>query len=264
MTQAGRTNFSDKPIREPGSDVLGRGPFVEKVSDALNAAADGKDSTVFSLVGPWGSGKSSVLALLKDSLTQGPTSWRIIDFNPWSYPDETSMQLGFFSELQAVQPGGDKGKRARRAFGRLSNSIAPYAGLAGSFVNVDGETLAKGLGSILNGDVTTSKALEDAKVALWSAKHPILMVLDDLDRLDPSELVLVAKLVRLVGRLPNVFYLLSYDESTLRDVLTRTALVGENEARARDYLEKIIQVRFDLPPLRHDQARLWSTRIWPS
>ncbi len=254
MTEAGRTTFSDEPISEPGSDVLGRGPFVRKVLDALNAAAQGKNSTVFSLVGPWGSGKSSVLSLLKDSLRADRTGWEIIDFNPWSYPDETSMQLGFFSELRAVQPGGHKGRKARQAFGRLSTSIAPYAGLAGSLVNVDGESLAKGLGSILSGEVTTSKALEEARVALSSAQRPILMILDDLDRLDPSELVLVAKLVRLVGRLPNVFYLLSYDEGTLLDVLTRTALVGNNEARARDYLEKIIQVRFDLPPLRHDQA----------
>jgi hypothetical protein len=254
MTETQRTTFSDEPIGEPGNDVLGRGPFVKSLAEALDGAAAGKASTVFSLVGPWGSGKSSVLALLRKHLTAGPVKWEIVDFNPWSYPDEESMQLGFFSELRAVQPGGDKGQRARQAFGRLSVSIAPFAGLAGSLVNVDGEALAKGLGSLFGGEITTSKAFEEAKGALLDAQQPILMVLDDLDRLDPNELVLVAKLVRLVGRLPNVFYLLSYDESTLLDVLTRTALVGEHEARARDYLEKIIQVRFDLPPLRHDQA----------
>ena len=71
MTQAGRTTFSDEPISEPGSDVAGRGPFIEKVSDALSAAAQDKHSTVFSLVGPGRSGKSSVLALLKDGTAEG-------------------------------------------------------------------------------------------------------------------------------------------------------------------------------------------------
>jgi predicted KAP-like P-loop ATPase len=77
---------------------------------------------------------------------------------------------------------------------------------------------------------------------------PVLVVLDDLDRLTPDELPLVFKLVRLVGRLPNVYYLLRYDERTLLDVLRRTDLVGDDEARGRDHLEKMVQVRLDLAP----------------
>lgn len=64
------------------------------------------------------------------------------------------------------------------------------------------------------------------------------MILDDLDRLAPDELLLVFKLVRLIGRLPNVYYLLCYDEQTLLDTLSRSALVGGSEGRAREYMEK--------------------------
>lgn len=254
MTEAAQRIFSDDPIGAPEDDLLGRGSFIGQLADALDAAASGRNSTVFSLVGPWGSGKSSILSLLKERLEVRETRWDVVDFNPWSYSDEVSMQLGFFGEIQAVLPARGKAKKARKAIGRLSTSVAPYAGLVGSFVNVDAENIAKSLGSILTGEVTASKAFQEAAIALQSAPRPILLILDDLDRLDPNEVVLVAKLVRLVGRLPNVFYLLSYDEATLLDVLRRTPLVGDNETRAKEYLEKIIQVRFDIPPLRHVKA----------
>lgn len=78
--------------------------------------------------------------------------------------------------------------------------------------------------------------------------------MDDLDRLTPDELLLVFKLVRLVGHLPNVYYLISFDEQTLLDVLRRSDLVGDSEPRAREFLEKIVQVRLDLPAFRERNA----------
>ncbi|MFD4814547.1 P-loop NTPase fold protein, partial [Streptomyces sp. NPDC058418] len=80
--------------------------------------------------------------------------------------------------------------------------------------------------------------------------------MDDLDRLTPEELLVVFKLVRLVGHLPGVYYLISFDERTLLDVLQRSELVGNSEPRAREFLEKIVQVRLDLPAFRERDADL--------
>lgn len=244
--------FADDPIARDEDDRLHRAPFVNQMEAALRAAGDTHASSVFALVGPWGAGKSSVLHLLVDKLE---SRWKIVEFNPWSYPDDASLQLGFFRELHAVLPQSGRAAKARAALGRLSTSIAPVGGILGAFTGVDGDALLTSVGKLLEGDLSTSKAYEDAISALREAPQPILMIMDDLDRLDPAELVRVAKLVRLVGRLPNVFYLLSYDEATLLEVLTRTPLVGTGEGRAKDYLEKIVQVRFDLPPLRPTQTK---------
>jgi hypothetical protein len=52
-----------------------------------------------------------------------------------------------------------------------------------------------------------------------------------------------------------VHYLIAYDEETLLDVLRRTGLVGKSEPfRAGAYLEKMIQMRLDVPPLRDTQV----------
>jgi hypothetical protein len=50
-----------------------------------------------------------------------------------------------------------------------------------------------------------------------------------------------------------LYYLLCYDEQTLLEVLSRSDLVGDNVGRARDYMEKMVQVRIDVPPLREAQ-----------
>ncbi|MDP1136545.1 P-loop NTPase fold protein, partial [Klebsiella pneumoniae] len=44
--------------------------------------------------------------------------------------------------------------------------------------------------------------------------------------------------------------LLSYDHQTVLDVLEETDLARGNRRRARDYLEKMVQYPFVLPPLQ--------------
>ncbi|MBM4721545.1 hypothetical protein GS449_26915 [Rhodococcus hoagii] len=78
----------------------------------------------------------------------------------------------------------------------------------------------------------------------------ILVIVDDIDRLHSDELLSVMKAVRLLGRFDGVHYLLSYDEQTLLGVLEQTDLAGNSRPRARDYLEKIVQYPFTLPPLQ--------------
>lgn len=122
------------------------------------------------------------------------------------------------------------------------------------FLGVDAKPVLQLISKRIGGDTSASAAKRKVEAALRAAGQPILVVMDDLDRLTPAELLLVFKLVRLVGRLPNVHYLLSYDEHTLLDVLRRSDLVGGEESRAREFLEKIVQVRLDLPAFRERDA----------
>ncbi len=90
--------------------------------------------------------------------------------------------------------------------------------------------------------------------ALQALKQPVLMVIDDVDRLQPDELLSLFKAVRLLGRLPYVHYLLAYDEQTVLDVLAHTPVGGGHPARALAFLEKIVTLRLDQPPTRPEQA----------
>jgi hypothetical protein len=233
---------------------LGRSAFVDAVERGLTASHKRRSSTVFSVVGAWGSGKSSVIDAVITDLESAGAAWTVVRFNPWMYQDLASLQTGFFTELAQAFPDELVAAGARQKIADFAEAVSPLASLT-ALVGVDGSVALKGLSKLLGGDRSVAGAQRRLEQLLDDRALPVLIVMDDLDRLAPDELLLTLKVVRLIGRLPYVHYLLAYDEDTLLDALGRTGLVGKSKSRARDYLEKVIQVRFDVPALRPDDIR---------
>ncbi|AIJ24791.1 KAP family P-loop NTPase fold protein [Amycolatopsis methanolica] len=255
MSDGHRNLFSDDPIEgtDAAPDRLSRTEFASHLVKLLQLVRKQSDSSVAALIGPWGAGKSSVLNLATRILATADNGWTPVDFNPWNYSDSESMIAGFFSEIRNALPSGDKWNTTREKIGNFGRSISPLGKIA-AVVGFDASTVVDKVSEWVAGDNSSSKTRERASDALREYAKPILVILDDLDRLTPSELLLVFKLVRNVGRLPNLYYILSYDEQSLLDLLKRTEVVRGNEERARRYLEKMVQVRIDLPPLRERQS----------
>ncbi len=70
----------------------------------------------------------------------------------------------------------------------------------------------------------------------------IIVSIDDIDRLSEGEIIAVFQLVKALADFPNVVYLLAFDY----DVVVH-ALGGVQRGDGREYLEKIIQVPFEIP-----------------
>ncbi|MEU8366462.1 KAP family P-loop NTPase fold protein [Micromonospora tulbaghiae] len=245
--------FADDPITKASEDRLNRLTFADQVARVCTAVAKQSDTSVMALIAPYGSGKSSILSLVEQSLTPN-SEWAVVKFNPWLFSDIDSLLHSFFVALnEAIGKRG--GKALRRKLGGYALSVAPYAGIAG-LAGIDPGKIAEAAGKFLQGDMSAEAQKQDLSEALRKFDRKILVTIDDLDRLQPSELLLVLKLIRLTGRLPNVYYLLAYDERTVLDVIARSDLAAGNQQRARDYMEKIVQVRLDLPPLHARRQRL--------
>lgn len=246
-----RSYFRDDP--DPGNDRLERKNFAQRTVNALAEVRRQSKSSVAGLIAPWGAGKSTTLAMIVEGL-EGHTlvPWTVVDLNPWLYSDAESLQVGFFVALREALPSGKKWSRKREQVGSFFTAISP-AGKVNGLAGVDASAALESIGEKIAGDVSANGLKKKAEKVLEELDKPILFVMDDLDRLTPEELLMVFKLVRLVGRLPNVYYLLAYDEKTLLDLIQQTDVASGNRARARDYMEKIIQVRFDVPDLRPKQ-----------
>lgn len=258
-----RRAFSDEPIDGSTSapDELERSQFAHVLAGAIQEVATEPASTVIGLVGAWGSGKSSLIKLVSSRLEgadlDGSTGarWKVIEFNPWFYQDLPSLQWGFLGALfdAVATEAGKRAKKVRSTIQTFGRAIAP-AGVAGNLVGLDLSGVVREAADLVGPDRSVFRQQAALEKLLKRRSTPVLIVLDDLDRLAPDELLLVFKLIRLVGRLPHVHYLIAYDEETLLDVLTRTGLVGlDRPHRAGAYLEKMIQLRFDVPPLRASQ-----------
>jgi predicted KAP-like P-loop ATPase len=105
--------------------------------------------------------------------------------------------------------------------------------------------LSQAIAEILEATVA-GISLEDSKTEI--AKHlsklkgPVLIVVDDVDRLNPAEQVEVLQLIKANGDFPNLIYLVLCDRMTVeRSVDTTLGCSG------REYVEKIVQVNFDVP-----------------
>src|SRR5436309_3386744 len=99
--------FSDRAIKCRDDDRLGRAPFAEALAAQLAAAAEGEGSVV-ALMGPWGSGKTSILNMVDEVLTaRGDVI--VLRFNPWLFSGAEELVARLLSELasQCLEPRRD-------------------------------------------------------------------------------------------------------------------------------------------------------------
>lgn len=255
--------LNDDPLAgdDAEADHLGRRDFAKSAVGVLQHLRRSGASSVVGLVGPWGGGKTSVLNMIKsmlvDNASNGNDGWLIADFNPWLYQDMATLQMAYFRELTSALPKQGNGRNARKMLAGFANSVAPFGSLLSLVGGPDLSKPVQAVSGLISPDESATKVQSQLEDALRKLGRPVLMVLDDLDRLAPDELLLTLKLIRLIGRLPNVHYIVAYDEDTLLDCLSRTGLVGDDVRRGVDYLEKIIQVRLDVPPVRQHQLDRW-------
>jgi predicted KAP-like P-loop ATPase len=89
----------------------------------------------------------------------------------------------------------------------------------------------------------------DVAKALGHLKAPVLVVIDDIDRLTAEEIGLVFQLIKANADFPNLIYLVLCQ----RDIVERS-LLKLTSGSGKDYLEKIVQVGFDVPQV--ERAKL--------
>lgn len=245
--------YVDRPIDLPDHDAFGRHEFVTNVATTVNAMGVRHESSIAALVGPWGSGKSSIFNLLERRLNQATPEWIVRRFNPWLFSDIDSLLVNFFAEISRALPAGRGTRATRKRIGQLAKQLSPL-GKIGSLFGWDASEPIASIGSIIQGDdESAAERHETLREELNKLPVRICFVLDDFDRLQPDELLVALKLIRLIGNLPNIHYILAYDERTLLDLLISTPVGSGNEARAAQYIDKMVQIRFDIPPLTDHQ-----------
>lgn len=213
---------------------------------------------VLAVNGPWGSGKSSAIKLVEHHLASAATRGdiTIVSFNPWWFPGSDALILAFFRELNAAI-GPTLPQKLQKSLSRLGQGVSSIGGIVGAATDLK----APGLGSLIAGvaskigDWTNlDKTVEDEHRSIAEAlsiqKKRFLVVIDDIDRLSPDDALTVFRLVKSVGRLPNVIYLLAFDRKIAERIVSERF-----SAEGVSYLEKIIQGAFELPPPLLDHLR---------
>src|SRR5579863_6897004 len=90
----------DRPIETVAEDRLEREPFVRRIASALVNPATGRATgTVVGITGSWGSGKSSILNLLRTYIKTTHEDAIVISFDPWLISGRNDLISEFVNEL---------------------------------------------------------------------------------------------------------------------------------------------------------------------
>lgn len=259
---------SDRPLEAVDEDQFGFVEIAERLAPALLKARDG-DGLVVGLEGSWGSGKTTLLNYLRTELSRVKAEdVHIISLAPWLNGDTSNLVASLIEPIadvvESVEQTKDsaknkpwwKAKKKRDDLGNLMRSygaktgrtLAPAARFAEYFIpgaKVASDALVIGSDyldqSLRHPTTAETKAKISQKIKELGISF--VVILDDLDRLEPAQAVEVVRLVRSVADFPRVTYLMCYD----REILSHALSHGLNLENGDLFLQKIVQLTFAIP-----------------
>lgn len=243
---------SDLAINGKSEDLLGRSGFASELAKAILTTKT-KNSMVIGLYGTWGSGKTSLVNMVIESINEDTKNDiqkpLIVNFSPWMFSDQDNLIASYFKTLRLCL-NIEKNNYWKRTIGNTLNDYADawdvlnFVPGAGPILAPAMKTFSKRSGSKLS----KVKPLEDAKneieKVLIDKGGKIVVIIDDIDRLNNSQIRSIFQLIKQVGSFPNTTYILPMD----RDIVVG-ALNKVQESDGNVYLEKIVQIPFVIPEL---------------
>ncbi|HBY5614323.1 TPA: NTPase KAP [Klebsiella pneumoniae] len=241
--------FNDSPIERREEDLYGVTSFSEALAKSILNIKDPIGTTI-ALNGAWGSGKSSTVNLIRAELSEAKDSHLIVtEFKCWWYRGEEALALAFLQQLNSVlgEQFGDKTRKLVRKLGRGILQAGPVIGPAIALTPVGWLSgLVGGLFDVAKRLFPDEEPLEtvfrELSKVLEAENRRFLVIIDDMDRLSSEEALAIFRLIKSVGRLPNVMYLVVFDRQ-----LAEKAINEKYPSEGPHFLEKIIQAGFELP-----------------
>ena len=244
-SKTGTSSTADQPIKSSSEDVLGRARSAHAFADSIREL-DTSQGLVVGILGQWGQGKSSFINLMRERFEADPRL-TVIDFNPWMFSGSDQLLSIFFREI-----GAELSVSSSNILGQVANWLSKYSEIlrpvshfvpvpyAGSIADIASAGIS-GTAGITSGKRSAQDVRRRIVEELEKLESPIVVVIDDIDRLATIEIREMFKLVRLTANFPNVVYILAFDRERVENALTEDGMPGCK------YLEKIVQLSFDVP-----------------
>ncbi|MGJ8525744.1 hypothetical protein LMG33818_001491 [Halomonadaceae bacterium LMG 33818] len=251
----------DSPLSSENAlenDRFNRSGFAKSAVEALKMIS-GDSGFVMSIEGEWGSGKTSILSMMEQLIKQEDGKALFVHFNPWLIGDRDALLNQFFVAIaKALYLTDDSDLRknvikALDAYVKIFEftSYIPTLSTASKALSAGAKTTRNLVSSYeenkKNDMEGRKKELEDS---LRAFGFKIYVFIDDLDRLYPKEIYEMIRIVKAVGDLPNVGYILSYDPFYLTESLNSNDIPSSSL-----YLDKIVQLRMPMPFLKFSDKK---------
>lgn len=230
----------------------------EKIIQKLNySILKDKYEKSFSIgiIAPWGNGKSSLMNQLKqqinefkkskknfgDFITKTPQGNSMgyqeivsFDFIPFLNHNEENVINDFFTKLS---------NELKYRSNSVSNKLETYAS---KLIKTIEEKKASNLLSINaenNANQSISELYLDIEKLLDKLQIKFVIFIDDLDRLNPNEIIQILKLIRNTSNFPNFVFIVALDKDYINKSLKEVSGTSNN------FLDKFFQLECFLPEI---------------
>ncbi|MBN3130185.1 hypothetical protein H4F52_00210 [Pectobacterium brasiliense] len=264
------SGINSAAISSEDDDRYGFAAVAKSLAQSITAL-DKNVSTVIGIEGKWGTGKTSMLnLLLKQIQACTKDGTHVLHIAPWlNAPEQSTIESLLLPVAAIVAEEDERRQPLYRKLGRrfsfernkqsaqalnilkylqkTSGRLAPAIGFAGNFISGLG-IVAQGMETFSELDLssqrkTTATLRAEIEESINNLDLNFIVIIDDLDRLEPTQAVEVIRLVKSVADFSRFHYVLCYD----RQVLSHAIEQGLGVIDGNQYLQKIVQISFSLP-----------------
>lgn len=241
---------SDAPLQDPKLDRFDREPFARRIAETL-ARREDPSSMVIAIYGAWGDGKTTVLNFIRDRLEK-EGAVICVNFNPWRLDGEDALLASFFSTLAEALD-----TELKTTAQKIGDLLKQYSFILKPVPIIkELEPLASGAGSMMS-SVSLDRLRSQISSILRASKKRVVVMIDDIDRLEKIEIQAIFRLVKLTADFDNVAYVLAFDEEMVAAAIGErySADATQHSAAGKKFIEKIVQVGLYLPSAGAEELR---------
>ena len=224
--------------------------------------------------GDWGSGKTSVMEMVKDRINKEKNVVHCVWFNTWQFSQFNTADSLSLSLIGALVEGfgiseGEQIQEMRGGINRIGSALANL-GKNALYVAID-HTLGSTTSGIIkdkiekpeNTDADANvhdtiatlkerfQACVDAAVTENKVDR-VLVFIDDLDRLEPLRAVELLEVLKIFLDCEKCVFVLAIDYNVVVSGVKSKYGADFDESKGRSFFDKIIQVPFKMPVAQYD------------
>ncbi|MCB1706041.1 MAG: hypothetical protein KDI17_14350 [Halioglobus sp.] len=233
-------------------DLLKRKEIAEGLASVLTKHV-ARESLVIGISGEWGTGKSTLINYVKETIRNTEPTSVIIEFNPWTAPNSISLSTELINKI-ALELAE---KEVFIDYQALAKSLIEFSNLV---LNIAGKS------SLTKESWFSSRMSDPSELVQTSSIHikqkiesqichvgaPIVVVIDDIDRLSPEDTRTMFQIIKGVCNFRGINYMVAYDREQASKSLSYNGVYDGSR-----YIEKIIQIEIPLPtPLPSERSAL--------
>lgn len=211
-------------------DLLKRNKIIGDLFNSINYCKN-KERFIISLTGQWGSGKTTILNIIKKQLNN--ENIIVVDnFETWKYSNDKALIYGMFDEIM-------------KAIG-INFSTLEVKRFVNSCIAIVSEKTDINIG-LFSLDY---KIIDKIKLMLgeYLEKNDkrVVFIIDNLERTNENNILVILKTISTILNIDRFIYVLSYDEKEMKDIFDNKLHINY------DYMEKVVQLPLAVPEINQE------------